>query len=69
MERICRDNIVLEQSPVPLRHRALNREGLGVMTLEKLKKHTCFHKLMYRIGENAKKEGTFYDVVIKGYVS
>lgn len=37
--------------------------------MEKLKKHTCFHKLTYRIGENAKKEGTFYDVVIKGYAS
>lgn len=37
--------------------------------MEKLKKHTCFHKLTYRIGENAKKKGTFYDVVIKGYAS
>lgn len=37
--------------------------------LEELKKHCCFHKLTYRIGENAKKEGTFYDVVIKGYAS
>lgn len=34
-----------------------------------LKKHSCFHKLTYRIGENAKKKGTFYDVVIKGYAS
>lgn len=37
--------------------------------MEKLKKHTCFHKLTYRIGENVKKKGTFYDVVIKGYAS
>ena len=37
--------------------------------MEELKKHCCFHKLTYRIGENAKKEGTFYDVVIKGYAS
>lgn len=32
--------------------------------LEELKKHTCFHKLTYRIGEKAKRKGTFYDAVV-----
>lgn len=34
-----------------------------------LVKHCCFHKLSYRIGEKAKRRGTFYDVVIRGTAS
>ena len=32
--------------------------------MEELKKHSCFHKLTYRIGEKAKRKGIFYDVLI-----
>lgn len=37
--------------------------------MEKLKKHTCFHKLTYRISDKAQNKGTFYDVVIRGSAS
>ena len=37
--------------------------------MEELKKHSCFHKLTYRVNENAKRKGTFYDVVIRGSAS
>lgn len=33
--------------------------------MTELKKRSCFHKLSYRIGEKAKRKGTFYDVVIQ----
>lgn len=32
--------------------------------MEELKKHSCFHKLTYRINQDAKKKGTIYDVVV-----
>ena len=36
----------------------------GLENAPELVKHSSFHKLTYRINQDAKKKGTFYDVVV-----